>query len=56
MLTRRMLLTPVTCPNVSEFTTVLIFEKYGVLKMLFAVSRKSSDRDSRITIVLFTDI
>src|SRR5208283_2815352 len=35
-----------------EFTTVLMFEKYGVLKILLACSRNSSERDSRMVMVL----
>jgi hypothetical protein len=56
IVSRRMLETLVTCPNVNEFTTALMFEKYGVLKMLVACIRNSSARDSRTVIVLLSAI
>src|SRR6202142_50951 len=53
---RRIFDTPVTCPNVIEFTTELMPEKYAVLKTLFACILSSSDRVSLIVIVLFSVI
>src|SRR5580765_1624739 len=48
--------TPVTSPNVVEFTVVPSELKFTMLKILFAVIRRSSARNSLIWIVLFSDM